>query len=161
MLDAAAADPQVKKTLQETAVAAERELIALMFQWRHNGAPAGNGWNSPVNNARWGTDHLNRAGTAKSNIYENRPEETKYIYTDLDGAGKPLHGQNLYTITFPSGQLPPVRGFWSLTLYDEHHWLPAPNGTFSLYIRAYWPEQPILDGLWKPPVVRQVGSPAR
>ena len=26
-----------------------------------------------------------------------------------------------YSVTFPPGGLPPVRGFWSLTLYNEHH----------------------------------------
>ena len=28
-----------------------------------------------------------------------------------------------------------------------------PNGTFSLYIRAYWADKAIIDGTWKPPVV--------
>ena len=199
VLDAAEKDPQIKKFLKDTAVAAEGELIAPLFQWRYNGAPAGNGWNSPVNSARWGTDYLNRAATAKSNIYENVPEETKYLYTDYDQAGKPLHGQSLYAVTFPKDGTPPVKGFWSLTLYNEHHffhpnalgryslgtkskalqpnpdgsltiyagarspgkdkesnWLPAPNGPFSLYIRAYWPERAIIDGQWKPPAVRRV-----
>ena len=32
-----------------------------------------------------------------------------------------MHGSNLYSVTFPKGQLPPVKGFWSLTLYNEHH----------------------------------------
>jgi hypothetical protein len=38
----------------------------------------------------------------------------------------------------------------------ESNWLPAPNGSFSLYIRAYWSDKPILDGQWKPPVVNRV-----
>jgi hypothetical protein len=51
----------------------------------------------------------------------------------------------------------------SLTLYagskspgkdKESNWLPAPAGRFSLYIRAYWGKQGILDGSWKPPVVK-------
>ena len=74
-----------------------------------------------MNNAEWGTDYLNRTATAKSNIYDNRPEETKYIYTDDDSEGKPLNGQNTYAITFAKGELPPVKGFWSLTLYDAEH----------------------------------------
>ena len=50
----------------------------------------------------------------------------------------------------------------SLTLYigaqspgpeNETNWVPAPAGPFSLYIRAYWGQQPILDGTWKPPAI--------
>ena len=198
VLEAAEKDPAVKQTLKETAIASDA-MIALYLQWRHNGRAAGNGWNSPVNNAEWGTDYLNRTGTARSNIYDNRPEETKYIYTDNDNQGQQLSGQNTYTITFPKGQTPPVKGFWSLTLYNAEHfyhdnplkryslgtknknlklnadgsltlyagakspggdketnWLPAPDGTFSLYIRAYWPEKAILDGTWMPPMVEKV-----
>jgi hypothetical protein len=199
LLVAAAKDSEIKQTLKETAVASERELIDPFLQWRYNGRPAGNGWNSPVNNAKWGTDYLNRTATAKSNMYDNRPEETKYIYTDDDSQGKQLSGRNSYEITFAKGQVPPVHGFWSLTLYNDLHlfnqnalkryslgtkdktlkfntdgsltlyagakspgrekesnWLPGPNGTFSLYIRAYWADNAILDGTWKPPVVKIV-----
>jgi hypothetical protein len=196
ILDAAAKDPEIMKTLKETAVTAEREMITPFLQWRYNGRGAGNGWNSPINNAQWGTDYLNRTGTAKSNMYDNRPMETKYIYTDNDSQGKQLDGRNSYAITFAKGEVPPVKGFWSLTLYDAEHffqpnplnryslgtknkilkynpdgsltlyagadspgqdkeanWLPAPNGTFSLYLRAYWADKAILDGQWKPPIV--------
>jgi len=199
VLEAAHKDPALKQTLKETAVASDRELIAPFFQWKHNGRSAGNGWNSPVNNAEWGTDYANRTGTSKSNMYDNLPTETKYIYTDDDSQGKQLNGQNLYSITFPKGQIPPVKGFWSLTLYNQYHffntnplkryslgtknktlkhnddgsltlyagakspgadkennWLPAPNGTFSLYMRAYWPEQAVLDGTWTPPKIEKV-----
>jgi hypothetical protein len=199
LLTAAENDPAIKKTLKETAVAAEREMIEPFLQWKYNGRPAGNGWNSPVNNAKWGTDYLNRTATAKSNMYDNRPEETKYIYTDDDSQGEQLSGNNSYEITFAKGQVPPVKGFWSLTLYNDLHlfnqnalkryslgtknknlkyntdgsltlyagakspgkdkennWLPAPAGTFSLYLRAYWPENAILDGTWKAPKVQKV-----
>jgi hypothetical protein len=199
LLDAAANDPEIKKTLKDSAAEAESDMITPFLQWRLNGRPAGNGWNSPVNNAEWGTDYLNRTGTAKSNMYDNRPEETKYIYTDDDSQGQQLSGHNSYAITFAKGEVPPVNGFWSLTLYDAEHffypnplnrnslgtknktlkynadgsltlyasakspgkdkesnWLPAPDGPFSLYIRAYWADKPILDGRWKPPVVTRV-----
>jgi hypothetical protein len=93
VLAAAANDSEIKRTLKETAIAAEREMITPFLQWRYNGRPAGNGWNSPINNAEWGTDYLNRTGSTKSNIYDNRPEETKYIYTDNDTKGQQLNGK--------------------------------------------------------------------
>ena len=30
----------------------------------------------------------------------------------------------------------------------------APAGNFSIWIRAYWPDQAILDGIWNPKTVR-------
>ena len=127
VFEAAEKNPVTKQSLVESFVAADKELISPLFQWQYNGRSAGNGWNSPVNNAEWGTDYLNRTGTAKSNMYDNRPGETKYIYRDHDKEGRQLHGKNSYTVTFPKGQLPPVKGFWSLTLYNEYH-LFHPNG---------------------------------
>ena len=199
ILDAAEKDPTVKQTLKETAIATEADMFDKFLQWKYVGIPAGNGWNSPTNNARWGTDYLNRATTGKSNILDNTPEETKYFYRDLDSKGEQMYGNNVYSVTFAKGQLPPVKGFWSLTLYNEHHffnknplnryslgtknktlkynadgsltlyasakspgkdkesnWLPAPEGTFSLYIRCYWAEQSILDGTWMPPQVEKL-----
>ena len=122
-----------------------------------------------------GTDYLNRLATAKSNMYENTPEETKYIYRDVDSDGRQLHGENLYTITFPQGQEPPVKGFWSLTLYNAEHFF-EPNdlnryslgtkntslqrnddGSLTSYIGATSPgkgkETNWLDGTWKAPQV--------
>lgn len=145
VFDAAAKDPDIKRTLKETAVEAEREMITPLFQWRYNGHPAGNS----VNNAEGGTDYLNRPS-------DNRPEETKYIYTD--GEGQPLEGRNAYTITFAKGETPPVRGFWSL----QRGALLPPERPQSRFVgheardtqtRAYWADQAILDGQWKPPVV--------
>lgn len=197
LLGTAQSDEAIKKVLTETALASEHEVIAPFFEWAHNGRPAGNGWNRSTNNAQWGIDYFNRTGTAKSNMFDNRPTETQYFYTDNDATGAALQGSGNYTVTFPRGGEPPVRGFWSLTLYNDKHlfhpndlkrysvgtknkalkrgsdgsltvyvgaqspgqeheanWLPAPDGHFSLYIRAYWGRQEILDGTWQPPEVR-------
>jgi hypothetical protein len=200
VFDAAAKDSLLKKVLVESFVSADKEIIAQLTQWKFNGRPAGNGWNSPINNAQWGTDYILRTATAKSNMYDNKPNETKYIYRDFDSKGEQLHGKNNYTVTFAKGQEPPVKGFWSMTLYNEHHlfspnslgryslgtksksflkynadgsltlyfgtkspgkdketnWVPAPNGNFSLYIRAYWADKSILEGTWMPPQVEKV-----
>ena len=53
VLDAAYVDPQVKQWLKEIANESEKDLITPLKQWQHIGRTAGNGWNSPVNNAEW------------------------------------------------------------------------------------------------------------
>jgi|JRYD01.1.fsa_nt_gb hypothetical protein len=199
LLDQAAKNPDLKKALVEVAVETEQKVIAPFIQWKHNGHPAGNGWNRSANNAEFGYDFYNRTATAKSNMFENRPSETQYFYTDFDGAGGQLHGSSTYELTFAEGQDPPVNGFWSLTMYNKHHffhpndlkryslgtknktlkrnadgsltlyaganspgvdkesnWLPAPTDTFSLYIRAYWGKEAILNGSWQPPRIEKV-----
>jgi hypothetical protein len=66
-------------------------------------------------------------------MYDNTPEETRYIYTDFDSSGARLNGARTYTVTFPKGQTPPVNGFWSLTLYNEEHlFAPNPLNRYSL-----------------------------
>jgi hypothetical protein len=121
VLEAAAKDPDVKKALVEVAVETEREVIGPLFLWKYNGVPAGNGWNRSANNAQWGFDYLMRTGTARSNMFDNRPTETQYFYTDTDSQGYQLDGTSQYEVTFPAGQLPPVNGFWSMTVYNKHH----------------------------------------
>ncbi|WP_104663337.1 DUF1254 domain-containing protein [Ensifer adhaerens] len=196
LIDATERDEELKRMLVDTAIETEEKVIAPFFDWQRNGLPAGNGWNRSVNNAQWGMDYFNRTGTAKSNMFDNRPSETQYFYTDFDRAGDQLTGVKLYEITFAPGQDPPVNGFWSLTLYNDKHlfhpneheryslgtksrqmkrnkdgsltiyvsaerpggdkdsnWLPAPPGIFSLYIRAYWGKEGILDGTWQPPQI--------
>jgi hypothetical protein len=199
VLEAAENDPEVKQTLVEAAVETEREVVDPLFLWKHNGIPAGNGWNRSANNAEWGFDYLMRTSTARSNMFDNRPTETQYFYTDTDSRGVQLEGKNLYAVTFSKGQLPPVNGFWSITIYNKYHlfevndlnryslgtknknlqfnpdgsftlyasakspgedketnWLPAPEGTFSLYIRCYWGEEAVLDGSWIPPKIERM-----
>jgi hypothetical protein len=197
LLQEAAADSQVAGLLQAAAVDANQGLVADLFQFRNIGLPLPGHWSTQHNGARFGTDYLSRTAMGKANIFVNAPEETTYFYQDLDADGERLNGSRSYAVTFPPNGLPPVRGFWSLTLYNEHHffhpnelnryslgtkstdlhhaadgsltltasatppedddlrsnWLPAPDGPFSLYLRAYWPEQTILDGAWAPPAV--------
>lgn len=66
-------------------------------------------------------------------MFDNTPNETQYFYTDNDAAGESLVGGRSYEITFAKGQDPPVNGFWSLTLYNEHHFFhPNSLNRYSL-----------------------------
>jgi len=126
LVDAAAKDPKIKQALVQAAIQTDKDVIGPLFEFHNNGRPVGNGWTSPPNGAKWGYDYLSRAATARSNMYDNAPQETRYIYTDFDSSGQRLRGDHAYTVTFPPGQKPPVDGFWSLTLYNKEHFF-APN----------------------------------
>ena len=131
--DAAAKNPETKKALIESFVAADEELVKPLFQFQYNGRAVGNGWTVPANASEWGTDYLNRTAISKSSMYQNTAAETQYNLRELDSEGKPLDGNNQYTVTFAKGQVPPVKGFWSLTLYnDEKFFFPNPLNRFSL-----------------------------
>jgi hypothetical protein len=195
----AAHDPHVADVLARAAVNADDGLVRQLFEFRNIGLPVAYNWTTQRNGAAFGTDYLSRTAMAKANIFVNTLTETAYFYQDLDASGARLDGSHAYTLTFEQDALPPVRGFWSLTLYNEHHffhrnplnryslgtknrnlktgpngsltlhistdppadesdrsnWMIPPQGDFSVYLRAYWPEQAVLDGVWTPPPVQR------
>ncbi len=122
VLDAASKNQELKDVLVKAAKDAEKELIEPFRQFKNVGIPVGNHWNTTKNGAAFGTDYLSRTAAARANIFVNQPVETIYYNQDFDGDGKELNGRRTdYTITFTKETLPAVKGFWSLTVYDEHH----------------------------------------
>ena len=117
--DAAEKNPETKKALVESFAAADKELVGPLFQFQYNGRSVGNGWTVPENASAWGTDYLNRTAISISSMYQNTSAETQYNLRQLDTEGKPLDGNNSYTVTFAKGQVPPVKGFWSLTIIQR------------------------------------------
>ena len=60
-----------------------------------------------------------RAVAAHMGLYGNSGAEAIYPTYLTDAEGIPLNGaENMYTVTFQQDELPPVRAFWSLTMYD-------------------------------------------
>jgi len=194
VIEAADADRALGKALKAAAAEADETLVTPLLQFRNFGLSLPDNWTTVINSAEFGTDYYTRTAVAKSNAFINRPSATRYFYQDLDRKGARLNGAKSYTVTFK--EVPPVKGFWSITLYDQFHffapnelnrfslgtkskglrfepdgslviyvqkerpeadkvanWLPAPDGAFSLYIRAYWPLPPIQKGRWTPPPV--------
>ncbi len=78
-----------------------------------------NGWMVNTDMGNYGTDYLLRAAVTKVGLGANVPEEALYpiLFTDIQG--KPLSGANNYTIHFKPGQTPPVKAFWSITMYNN------------------------------------------
>jgi hypothetical protein len=79
-----------------------------------------NGWlyfTSGVGN--WGTDYPLRAMGNMLGPGWNRPQDAVYPLSQKDAKGDDYNGaDHKYKIHFEKGQFPPVKAFWSITLYD-------------------------------------------
>jgi hypothetical protein len=124
--DAAKISSSLKAAIMEAAVESDAQLVKPLFEFRNYGLQLPDHWSTIANGAAFGTDYFIRTAVAKSNILVNSPIQAKYFYQDLDEHGDRLNGANRYAMTFAKDQTPPVHGFWSLTLYNEHHFF-APN----------------------------------
>jgi hypothetical protein len=80
-----------------------------------------NGW-QVMKTGDYGTDYLFRAAIAFAGLGANLAKDAIYPTAKTDAQGQPLDtSKNNYVITFANKDaLPPVKGFWSLTLYDAH-----------------------------------------
>jgi hypothetical protein len=107
-----------------------------------------NGWNVYAaygDRAFYHGDWLLRAAGALAGIYANDAEEAVYPSTTKDVSGQPLDGsKHKYTLTFASGQYPPVNAFWSVTMYDGKTELLIDNP-----INRYLINSPMLPNLKK------------
>lgn len=85
-----------------------------------------NGWQttaSPI--GTYGADYLRRATIAFKALGANVAEDAIYPFAVSDADGRPLDSSARYTLHFPKDELPPVRAFWSLTLYNDRQFFAA------------------------------------
>jgi hypothetical protein len=116
----AAADALARRALPAGARAADRLIDWAASLLRRESSRRYNGWGVSAPNAgRFGTDYAYRAVTAKIALASNTRREALYPTTDSDSRGRLLTGRHDYVVSFPAGGLPPVRSFWSLTLYNS------------------------------------------
>ena len=84
--------------MTEAAAEADEELVKPLFEFRNYGQQLPHHWSTISNEAAFGTDYFTRTAVAKSNIFVNAPNETKYFYQDLDASGDRLNGAKRYTV---------------------------------------------------------------
>ncbi|MHC6154631.1 DUF1254 domain-containing protein [Bradyrhizobium elkanii] len=168
VLAAAKDNSKLKQAMIEAAKDAEEKLVNPLFQLRNYGQQLPHNWSTISNESAFGTDYFTRTAVAKSNILVNSPNETKYYYQDLDASGGRLNSANRYTVTFAKDGTPPVNGFWSLSIYNEHHFFvanpinrfsvgtknkdlgPGPDGSLTIYVQADAPTDPTQRANWLP-----------
>jgi hypothetical protein len=88
-------------------------------------------------------DFLSRAVGAMAGILGNSAEEFLGIGYQGDSDGRPFDGQYSYQIKFKPGGLPPVKAFWSITVYD------ASSLLYANAIKRYVINSPMIDRLAK------------
>ena len=108
--------------------------LPILTQAKENG-----GWYNPSSKVGiFGTDYAMRARVALVGLGINTVEESTYPTALTDSAGDMLNGANSYRMVFKRGKLPPVKGFWSVTMYDSSGYL-VPN---AAKIYAVGPDHP-------------------
>jgi hypothetical protein len=146
-------DRAVKQAL-ESAPADARQLM----KWKlPTVARVANYWSMNTDTMGvYGNYYLKRAIVAQLGLGANLPEDAIYPLNLADETGKSLDGANRYTIHFEKGAAPPVRAFWSITLYDADgfqvanvlnrfavsSWMPFKyngDGSLDLYFQSQSP----------------------
>jgi hypothetical protein len=96
-----------------------------------------NGWTFSTGTGLYGTDYLQRAFITAIGLGANRPQDAVYPTSEKDEHGNNYDGAaKKYVIHFAQGQWPPVDGFWSITMYDEHFFfVPNPINRYTLSAR--------------------------
>lgn len=167
--DAQRLSAPVRRGLERAIVEGGKIVSAAQFGVANNV----NGWNYSDKIGRIRNDWALNATIARGG-YGNLPEDSIYHQRNVDDRGEQLTGSRRYTMTFPVGQLPPVRAFWSITAYDLSRMDLIENpiqryalgdrtrglqrntdGSLTLAIQRDAPTDPVLRANWLP-----VGSDA-
>ncbi|HWX55878.1 MAG TPA: DUF1254 domain-containing protein [Verrucomicrobiae bacterium] len=137
------------KAIEDGAQAAS----GLLSNFEKQGPPLGKtGWSLPGKYGRYGTDYFARAMTARYALAALPAEDAVYLSCFHSPDGTPLNGGQRYSLHFAKSALPPVKAFWSLTLYDEHGYFASnaikrfaigdrdvlkfnPDGSLDLYVQ--------------------------
>lgn len=95
-----------------------------------------NGWNYTTKTGLYGTDYKMRALVTAIGLGANRPQDAVYPTSLKDSDDRTYDGANKYVMHFNKGQLPPAKGFWSLTMYDgQYFFVNNPLNRYSISAR--------------------------
>ncbi|TPG83307.1 DUF1254 domain-containing protein [Pseudomonas mandelii] len=158
-----ALDPEIKTALQSV----PEDAQALMTWKVPTLARVVNGWSMNTDTMGvYGNYYLKRAIVTQLGLGANLPEDAIYPLNIGDVEGKPLDGANKYVLHFDKGETPPVKAFWSITLYDPEgfqvgnalnrfalsSWMPFKtnaDGSLDIYLQHENPGKE-LEANWLP-----------
>jgi hypothetical protein len=119
-----ATDPLIRGALAAAVRAAPRLVARALERTNRYSRRRNNGWLISLGYiGRHGRNYLGRAVVARNALGANTPAETVYPLALTDSRSRALSGRHRYRLRFARGELPPVNGFWSLTMYDGRGFL--------------------------------------
>lgn len=124
-------DKEVIKTVPKVA------QVKIMEYFKKAAEPV-NGWMYLTKDIGvYGTNYIQRALVTAIGLGANRPQDAIYPTSQKDGDGHEYDGASKkYVMHFDKGQMPPVDGFWSITMYDkDYFFVPNPLNRYTLSAR--------------------------
>ncbi len=119
------------------AIKAVPKAAQLKIMKKFEDTPKTNGWAYTTEAGTYGTDYLQRAMITAIGLGANRPQDAVYPTGVKDGEGNDMDASSKkYVLHFDKGQMPPAKGFWSLTMYDkDFFFVPNPLNRYTLSSR--------------------------
>jgi len=130
-------DPGVQETLKDV----PKEGFEKIIGWLKKGILTGankykHGWLYTTNTGIYGTDYLQRALITAIGLGANRPQDAIYPTSEGPDFLQSYDGKHNYVMHFEKGKLPPVNGFWSLTMYNaQYFFVDNPLNRYTLSAR--------------------------
>lgn len=111
-------------------------IAASVNQIYGGNAPSHNGY-LVLPTGNYGTNYRLRAVVSLIGLGALNPEVAVYPIALTDSTLTPLTGTNRYVLHIPAWKMPPVNGFWSLTMYDSQgFFVPNPIDKFVINDRS-------------------------
>lgn len=79
------------------------------------------GWAFTTKAGVYGTNYIQRALVTAIGLGANRPQDAVYPTSEGTNILESYSGARKWVMHFPKGELPPAKGFWSLTMYDKDY----------------------------------------
>jgi len=95
-----------------------------------------NGWFFTTKTGLYGTNYRMRALITAIGLGANRPEDAIYPTAEGPGLVEKFSGAKKYVVHFNKGEMPPAKGFWSITMYDSaYFFVPNPINRYTVSSR--------------------------
>jgi hypothetical protein len=115
-------EPGVAAGIAKAPKPAQERIAAWLKECIVNGdGKLENGWTYSTKMGIYGNSYRQRAMVTWYGLGANRPQDAIYPTSEGPDIISKYNGANKYVLHFDKGQMPPVDGFWSVTMYNAKY----------------------------------------